>query len=148
MPGLMIEIFKILVFTVIGLILLKAAKADIITKTVANIYPSSIMIIALFNHWLFNTPDKLLGLMIAIPFLVVFYTGKIGGADVKLITAISFFLGLKYGLIFIIAALFFASCNEIRKKINSKSKAKTSYPFVPYLFCGYLIALAMMIIRV
>jgi len=138
MLAVILEIVNVSIFFIIGGILFKAAHADISTKSVENIYPFTILVIALTNNWLKGTPiSYLMGLLLAIPFIIAFYLNKFGGADVKLIIALSIYLGFYNSFILIISALVSSLIIELIKRVRTKSK--DSYPFVPYLFFGFLV---------
>ncbi|MCL2050843.1 MAG: prepilin peptidase [Lachnospiraceae bacterium] len=131
---------KSCLFLIAGAILLKAAAHDLATRTVPNIYPYGLLLIALAHHWLLRADvfPYLAGLLIAVPFLAAFYMGKLGGADAKMVIALSLFLGLEGGLLAIMAALLLAAIREAaRKKGENESPG---YAFVPYLLFGYAIA--------
>lgn len=121
--------------------MLAAGIKDLRTREVANIYPGAVLCLALLNNWLLaRPPTLLLGLVIGAPFLFAFHKWHIGGADVKMVLALSVLFGLRDGLLFIIISLAAAAIAELAKKL--KKPQDRSYAFMPYLLAGYMATLA------
>jgi leader peptidase (prepilin peptidase)/N-methyltransferase len=88
----------------------------------------------------FNLLESILGvLVLPLPFIlsIFFKYEGIGGGDIKLIIALSFFLGLKKGVVAIILALFIF----IAKAILIDKNKNQSMPLGPYLAIGSIITL-------
>lgn len=90
------------------------------------------------------TPVKLLGILIALPFLLaaVFF-GGMGGGDIKLMAACGLVLGLSKGLLaamsglsllLLYAALYRIVCRVQRREV------KKAFPLAPFLSAGCLLA--------
>lgn len=90
------------------------------------------------------TPEKLLGILIALPFLLaaVFF-GGMGGGDIKLMAACGLVLGLSKGLLAAMAGLslllLYASIYRIVCKAQRR-EAKKAFPLAPFLSAGCLLA--------
>ena len=132
----MIEAIKCLIFISI---LFYASYCDIKTREVPDYIHIMIFISAFIGVTKENIPSMIIGLFIVpLPLLIslVFREDSIGGADIKLMAACAFFLGLERGLVAIIVGLLLAViCTVIIKKIQKKS-IKESFPLIPYLAVG------------
>ena len=125
------------------LALLYASAADIRTREVPDCLPVVIAVAALIGR----TPDELPLMVLAatvvtIPQLAVaiMRPGSYGGADIKIMTAGAFLLGLSRGLTAIIVGLLIAiTCTLFVRKIK-KQTLKASFALVPYLSVGILFA--------
>ncbi len=90
------------------------------------------------------TPVKLLGILIALPFLLaaVFF-GGMGGGDIKLMAACGLVLGLLKGLLAATAGLslllFYAGIYRIVCKVRGWEAVK-AFPLAPFLSAGCLLA--------
>ena len=90
------------------------------------------------------TPVKLLGILIALPFLLaaVFF-GGMGGGDIKLMAACGLVLGLLKGLLAATAGLslllFYAGIYRIVWKVRGWEAVK-AFPLAPFLSAGCLLA--------
>ena len=94
------------------------------------------------------TPVKLLGILIALPFLLaaVFF-GGMGGGDIKLTAAAGFVLGFPAGIagqIFGLTAavLYYLAIKGIRtlKGLETPSASKFAMPMAPFLSAGFIAA--------
>lgn len=90
------------------------------------------------------TPVKLLGILIAIPFLLaaVFF-GGMGGGDIKLMAACGLVLGLPKGLLAAMAGLSLLLIYVAIYRIVCKAQrreAKKAFPLAPFLSTGCLLA--------
>ncbi|WP_411677833.1 prepilin peptidase [Caproicibacter sp.] len=89
-------------------------------------------------------PEKLLGVFIALPFLLaaVFF-GGMGGGDIKLMAACGLVLGLSKGLLAAMAGLnlllIYAAIYRIVYKVQRR-EAKKAFPLAPFLSAGCLLA--------
>lgn len=90
------------------------------------------------------TPVKLLGILIALPFLLaaVFF-GGMGGGDIKLMAACGLVLGLPKGLIAAMAGLglllIYVAIYRIVCRVQRR-EAKKAFPLAPFLSAGCLLA--------
>ena len=90
------------------------------------------------------TPVKLLGILIALPFLLaaVFF-GGMGGGDIKLMAACGLVLGLPKGLLAAMAGLIllliYVGIYRIVRKVQRR-EAKKAFPLAPFLSAGCLLA--------
>ena len=90
------------------------------------------------------TPVKLLGILIALPFLLaaVFF-GGMGGGDIKLMTACGLVLGLPKGLLAAMAGLslllIYVAMYRIICRVQRR-EAKKAFPLAPFLSAGCLLA--------
>lgn len=90
------------------------------------------------------TPAKLLGILIALPFLLaaVFF-GGMGGGDIKLMAACGLVLGLPKGLLAAMAGLslmlIYVAIYRIVCRVQWR-EAKKVFPLVPFLSAGCLLA--------
>ena len=86
--------------------------------------------------------ENLIGLVIpSLCLVIAVICGGFGGADVKIIAALSVVIGLEGSvllvLIALISMLLFHAFARVIRKLRKKSAAK-SYPFVPFIFIGYV----------
>ena len=137
------EIIKGIIFATI---LLKASISDIRTREVNNYFSVMIAITALIGVNLNGLVPMILGaLIVPLPLLItaIAKPGKMGGADIKIMSACAFLLGFTKGMAALIIGLFFAViCTLIIRKITKKN-LHDSIPLVAYLgassFLVYLI---------
>ena len=125
-------------FTAISILLGFGSVMDIKTREIPDWISVFIALFAVINF----RPENLWGLVVAaIFFVTALVTGKIGGGDVKLITALSMICGLwgSFSLLLFaqISMLIFYAGNYFFCKFNGKTASKT-LPFVPFIFIGYL----------
>lgn len=90
------------------------------------------------------SPEKLLGLAVALPFLLAaIFCGGLGGGDIKLMAASGLVLGLARGLLAAMAGLCLLLLYAAGQKIYSMArgrKAETAFPLAPFLSAGCLLA--------
>ena len=90
------------------------------------------------------TPVKLLGILIALPFLLatVFF-GGMGGGDIKLMAACGLVLGLPKGLLAAMTGLslllVYVAIYRIVCRVQRR-EAKKAFPLAPFLSAGCLLA--------
>ncbi|WP_312643307.1 A24 family peptidase [Hydrogenoanaerobacterium sp.] len=90
------------------------------------------------------SPEQLLGILIALPFLLaaVFF-GGMGGGDIKLMAACGLVLGLPKGLFAAMAGLslqlLYVAIYRIVCKVQRR-EAKKAFPLAPFLSTGCLFA--------
>jgi len=137
------EIIKGIIFATI---LLKASVSDIRTREVDNYFSIMLAITALIGVNLNGFVPMILGaLIVPLPLLItaIAKPGKMGGADIKIMSACAFLLGFTKGTVALIIGLFLAViCTLIIRKITKKN-LYDSIPLVAYLgassFLVYLI---------
>lgn len=123
------------------IVLLCAASATDLTK---RIVPNWICLGIAFISIIGFTPVKLMGILIALPFLLaaVFF-GGMGGGDIKMMAACGLMLGLPKGLLAAMAGLslllIYVGIYRIVCKVQSR-EAKKAFPLAPFLSAGYLLA--------
>ena len=88
------------------------------------------------------TPVKLLGILIALPFLLaaVFF-GGMGGGDIKLMAAAGLFLGWQNTLLAMFFGIVFGGMYGIYLLAAKKAGKKDHYAFGPFLCAGIVIAM-------
>lgn len=134
-------VIKFLVFTAL---LVYASVSDIRKREVSDAVPVMIAITALIGI----TPAHLPGMLIAaavitLPQFIVaiLKPGSYGGADIKIMAACAFLLGLERGIAAMIIGLSAGLLiTTIIRLIQKKKITKESFPVVPYLAAGSLIA--------
>lgn len=125
-------------FASISILLGIGSVKDIKTREIPDWISAAVVCTAFLDFDIQN----LWGLVVAaIFFVTALVTGKIGGGDVKLITALSVVCGLwgSFALLLFaqISILVFYAGNYFFCKLNGKTADK-SLPFVPFIFIGYL----------
>lgn len=90
------------------------------------------------------SPEQLLGIFIALPFLLaaVFF-GGMGGGDIKLMAVCGFMLGLSKGLLAAVAGLSLLLIYVAIYRIVCRAQrreAKKAFPLAPFLSAGCLLA--------
>lgn len=133
MIGSVVQLAAISILLGIGSVL------DIKSREIPDWISVFIALFAVINF----RPENLWGLVVAAVFFVTaLVTGKIGGGDVKRITALSMICGLwgSFSLLLFAqtAMLIFYAGNYIFCKINGKTASKT-LPFVPFITFGYVL---------
>ena len=128
---------------VLCLALLYASGADIRTREVPDCLSVTIAVAALIGRVLGELPVLLVETaLLTIPQLAaaILRPGSYGGADIKLMAACTFLLGLGKGLTAVILGLMLAIvCTVIIRRINRQSM-KESFALVPYLSAGSMLA--------
>jgi len=121
-------------------LLCAASVTDLTKRIVPNWICLGIASIALIVF----TPVKLLGILIALPFLLaaVFF-GGMGGGDIKLMAACGLVLGLPKGLLAAIAGLslllIYVGIYRIVCRVQRR-EVKKALPLAPFLSVGCLLA--------
>ena len=123
--------------------LICAAVQDIRTKEVGDYIHVIIAHTAFIGFDFANLPAMLTGAVVtALPLFIagIIKKGSIGGADIKLMAASGLILGAVGGIIALVIGLFLGvGCTYVYRKIK-KADMKTSFPFVPFLAAGCIIA--------
>lgn len=129
--------------SILCFLLLFASNSDIHTREVPDSVSIIIAITALIGKELANIPTMLLAaVLITFPqfAIAIIKPNSYGGADIKLMAACAFLLGLEKGLIAIIVGLLLAViCTVITRKMKNQS-LKDSFALIPYLAAGSMLA--------
>lgn len=129
--------------TLLCLTLLYASAADIRTREVPDCLSVIIAVAALIGRTPAELPCMLLAAVaVTIPQLAaaVMKPGSYGGADIKIMAASAFLLGLSRGLAAIIMGLLLALiCTAIVRKLRKQAMG-ASFALAPYLSAGILLA--------
>jgi len=125
------------------MLLLYASNSDLKTREVSDNIPIMIVITALIGIGISNIPMMVLGaICVTIPQLLIatLKPNSYGGADIKIMAACSFLLGLERGLVAIIVGLLLAVIMTITIRKIQKKDLKNTFPIVPYLSIGSFLA--------
>ena len=134
----------VLKFLILLGILLYASIKDWREHEVPDTVWKLIVMLGLVNISLRDLPSMLLGAaLVFLPQIIpaVINTEKaMGGADIKISTALAFLLGVEKGLFALISGLFLAVViTAISNKINRKDSSEP-FAVVPYLWIGAVLA--------
>ena len=124
-------------------LLIYAAVSDIRTREVSNAIPLMIAITAFIGQTTNALPGMLFAAaVIAVPQLIIaiLKPGSYGGADIKIMTACAFLLGLGRGLLAIIVGLAAGLLIIILSRLIERRKINETFPVVPYLAAGCIFA--------
>lgn len=128
------------IFIIKGLILFTllvlASISDIRTHEVSDVYSIFIAATAFIGTTINDLPWMLISsIVVTMPMFIfaIKTPGGIGGADVKVIAACAFLLGVSKGLMFIILGLFLAIIANLILKTIKKSNYKEPFALLPYL---------------
>lgn len=120
------------------IILFFAAVEDIKKMEVGYIYPASILALSFVNFFLkpyISLKFYLFNSLLVFAVLFLFWLlGGIGGGDVKVLTALSFYAGFKIWNILLWASMIFIFYSLILRKFRTK------LPFMPAVFAGALLS--------
>lgn len=125
-------------------ILIYASLSDLEKREVPDFVSVMILILALVNFNTSNLPSMLIGAaMVFVPQMVIAVTRperSVGGADIKISTAVAFLLGAQAGLFALIVGLTLAVITMlILTKVNKAQKGE-GFPLVPFIAIGTMIA--------
>ena len=144
----MLLVFGMTMTTVKGmiltLILLYASLSDLKTREVRNSISIMILILAFLDFQVGNFASMLTGAaVVVIPQLATNMLNPsrpIGGADIKISTALAFLLGAEKGIFALVVGMLMAiTVTTITNKLNNKDQ-KRAFPLVPFLWVGASIA--------
>ena len=126
------------------LILLYASMSDLKYRKVPNCISVMILILAFVDFRASDLPSMLIGAAVVfIPVLattIMTPTRPIGGADIKISSAMAFLLGVEKGLFALIVGLLLAVVvTAVSNKINDEDP-KQAFPLVPFLWVGATLA--------
>ena len=124
-------------------LLIYASVKDIRTREVDDYLSVMIAITALIGVTLADLPFMLAGaLFVPLPLFIaaLLRPGRMGGADIKLMAASAFLLGLRNGMAAMITGLALAVIFTLIISKIRKNSAKDSFPLVPYLGAGCILA--------
>ena len=120
-----------------------ASIQDIRTREVGDYIHITIAITAFVGSPAKHTPAMLLGAVVsALPLFIagMLKSDSIGGADIKLMAASGLFLGAASGIIALVAGMFLGVvCTFVYRKLKNRDM-KTSFPLVPFLSAGCVVA--------
>ena len=144
--GTLYLMFGISTTSIKGLVLLfcllYATNSDIYTREVSDSIPILIFITAFIDVKISDIPRMILSaVIITLPQLIVsmIKPGSYGGADIKIMAACAFLLGIEKGLVAIISGLTIGVLTTLIINKIKKIKDK-SFPVVPYLALGSMFA--------
>lgn len=145
--GALFLMFGISMISLKGLIflflLLIASNSDFKNREVTDWIPIAIAITALIGTRLADIPFMLIAmLIIGLPQLLIamLKPGGYGGADIKLMAACSFLLGIEGGFIAIILGLSVGLIATVIKRKLKHENLKEKFPVVPCLALGSFLA--------
>jgi leader peptidase (prepilin peptidase)/N-methyltransferase len=128
---------------ILFMMLLYASNSDLRTREVSDVISLMIAVTALIGITTANIPLMVLGAVcITVPQLIVvaLKPNCYGGADIKIMAACSFLLGLERGFLGIITGLAVAIITTIITRLVKKKDMKEAFPIVPYLALGSFLA--------
>lgn len=125
-------------------ILMYASLSDLEKREVPDFVSVMILILALVNFNPSDLPSMLIGAaMVFVPQMVIAVTRperSVGGADIKISTAVAFLLGAQHGLFALIVGLTFAVVTMLILTKTNKIRKGEGFPLVPFLAIGTMIA--------
>lgn len=146
--GILLILFGPGMTTIKGLllcgILMYASLSDLKKREVPDYVSVMILILALVNFNTSNLPSMLIGAaMVFVPQMVIAVTRperSVGGADIKISTAVAFLLGAQSGLFALIVGLTLAVVTMLILSRTDKTRKGKGFPLVPFLAIGTMIA--------
>ena len=146
--GILLILFGPGMTTIKGLllcgILVYASLSDLEKREVPDYVSVMILILALVNFNTSNLPSMLIGAaMVFVPQMVIAVTRperSVGGADIKISTAVAFLLGAQSGLFALIVGLTLAVVTMLILSRTDKTRKEKGFPLVPFLAIGTMIA--------
>lgn len=146
--GILLILFGPGMTTIKGLllcgILMYASLSDLEKREVPDYVSVMILILALVNFNTSNLPSMLIGAaMVFVPQMVIAITRperSVGGADIKISTAVAFLLGAQSGLFALIVGFTLAVVTMLILSRTDKTRKEKGFPLVPFLAVGSMIA--------
>lgn len=148
LSGILLILFEPGITAIKGMILcgilMYASLSDLEKREVPDYVSVMILILALVNFNTSNLPSMLIGAaMVFVPQMVIAVTRperSVGGADIKISTAVAFLLGAQYGLFALIVGLTLAVVTMLILSRTDKTRKEKGFPLVPFLAIGSMIA--------
>lgn len=128
---------------ILFMLLLYASVSDLAVREVEDYIPIMISLTALIGIDIGSLPAMLLAaVVITVPQLAVavLKPGTYGGADIKIMAACTFLLGLTKGLFALVAGLLLAVAVTIIVRKIKKQNVKEPFALVPFLSVGCFLA--------
>ena len=121
-------------------LLCSASAIDFAKRIIPNWISIAIATVSILDF----TPVKVLGILVALPFLAAaIFCGGMGGGDIKLMAACGLVLGLPKGLLAATAGLslllLYVAVYRIICKVQGR-EAQNAFPLAPFLSAGCLLA--------
>lgn len=148
LSGILLILFEPGITAIKGMILcgilMYASLSDFEKREVPDFVSVMILILALVNFNTSNLPSMLIGAaMVFVPQMVIAITRperSVGGADIKISTAVAFLLGAQSGLFALIVGLALAVVTMLILSRTDKTRKGKGFPLVPFLAIGSMIA--------
>lgn len=125
-------------------ILMYASLSDLEKREVPDYVSVMILVLALVNFNPSDLPSMLISTaMVFVPQMVIAVTRpqrSVGGADIKISTAVAFLLGARTGLFALIVGLTLAVITILILTRTDKTRKEKGFPLVPFLAVGSMIA--------
>ena len=146
--GILLILFGLSMTAIKGMlfcgILIYASLSDLEKREVPDFVSVMIIIIALVNFNTSDLPSMLIGAaMVFVPQMVIAITRperSVGGADIKISTAVAFLLGARAGLFALIVGLTLAVVTMLILSRTDNTRKEKGFPLVPFLAVGSMIA--------
>lgn len=146
--GILLILFGLSMTAIKGMllcgILIYASLSDLEKREVPDYVSVMILILALVNFNTSNLPSMLIGAaMVFVPQMVIAITRperSVGGADIKISTAVAFLLGAQSGLFALIVGFTLAVVTMLILSRTDKTRKEKGFPLVPFLAVGSMIA--------
>jgi prepilin signal peptidase PulO-like enzyme (type II secretory pathway) len=145
---IMVSVFGVNMISIKGMllfiVLLYASCSDLTSRTVDDYVFIMILLLACIGYKPENFWSMVLGAVIVfVPQLAAALINPdkaLGGADIKVSTAIAFLLGVDKGILAFLIGLTFAIVYKVVEQRVSKIKMIDSFPLIPFLSVGSMIA--------
>ena len=128
---------------IFALILCKVSISDIRTRTVENYLSVMIVITAFIGTQPIYLPYMIAGaLIVPLPLFMaaLIKPGRMGGADIKVMSACSFLLGIHKGMTAMIFGLALSVICTLAIRLIKRKNIKDSLPLAAYLSAGCILA--------
>lgn len=146
--GILLILFGPGMTTIKGLllcgILMYASLSDLEKREVPDYVSVMILVLALVNFNPSDLPSMLISAaMVFVPQMIIAVTRpqrSVGGADIKISTAVAFLFGAQSGLFALIVGLALAVVTMLILSRTDKTRKEKGFPLVPFLAVGSMIA--------